>query len=448
MSARRRPVSLRLRVTAAAALGTALVVLLLGGVVWVGIEKQTHAQLDSKLDSVAQVAAANLTSLRVLQGPLPQLPPDYAGTLRAGNLELSTTGAVLPDLSDGWADATVDGTQYRVRTVELVSGIDATISVGAPLEPVQSVVASLHRWTLGIGVGAIVVAAALGWLFAGVAIRPLRRLAEQTRRLGSDPAAPPPRASGAREAEELAAALRNLLEANAAERARTAAALATARDFAAASAHELRTPLTAMRTNLEVATTLDLPAATRNEILTDALRTERRVEATLHALERLAAGELSSGADFVQFELAELLDRAVQDAARTHRGVDIRLDVPGTLTVTGLPAGLRLAVDNAISNAVRHGGAGVVEVAARDGRDEVVVTVTDDGAGIPVGEREEVFGRFRRGSGAAPDGSGLGLTLVRQQAELHGGTAAFEDSPLGGVRLVLRLPRSPGAQAV
>lgn len=442
MSARRRPVSLRLRVTAAAALGTALVVLLLGGVAWVGIERQVNAQLDGKLDSVTQVTAANLTSLRVLQGPLP-LPPEYAGTLRAGELTLSTTDAELPKFAEGWDTATVDGTRYRVRTVEVLSGLGATISVGAPTAPAEAAITSLHRWTIGIGLGAVVVAAALGWLFAGVAIAPLRRLAEQTRRLGLDPTAPPPRVSGAIEAEELAAALRTLLDANAAERARTASALATARDFAAASAHELRTPLTAMRTNLEVATTLDLPAATRAEILSDALRTERRVEATLHALERLAAGELSSEADFVPVDLSELLDRAAHDAVRTHRGVDIRLDAPPTLVITGLPAGLRLAVDNAVSNAVRHGRAGVIEIAAREWQDAVVVTVTDDGAGIPADEREAVFERFRRGAGAAPDGSGLGLALIRQQAELHGGAAWFEDSPLGGVRLVLRLPRTP-----
>ncbi|TQF68353.1 HAMP domain-containing histidine kinase [Rhodococcus spelaei] len=441
MTVRRGPVSLRLRVTAAAALGTALVVLLLGGVAWVGIDRQVTAQLDAKLDSVTQVTAADLTSLRVLEGPLP-LPPDYAGTLRVGELVLSTTAAALPPAPEGWSDATVDGTQYRVRTVEVISGLGATISVGAPIAPARSTISGLHRWTVVIGFAAVLVAAALGWLFAGVAVRPLRRLAEQTRRLGVDPAAPPPRVSGAKEAAELAAALRQLLDANADERARRESALETARDFAAASAHELRTPLTAMRTNLEVAATLDLSPATRQEVLADALRTQRRVEATLRALERLAAGELSSGADFVPVDLAELLDRAAQDAARSYGGVTVRLDVPATLTVTGLPAGLRLAVDNAVSNAIRHGGAHVIEIAARDGRDAVVVTVSDDGTGVPVGDREVLFERFRRGAGAAPDGSGLGLALIRQQAQLHGGAAWFEDSPLGGVRLVLRLPRA------
>jgi two-component system sensor histidine kinase PrrB len=73
-------------------------------------------------------------------------------------------------------------------------------------------------------------------------------------------------------------------------------------------------------------------------------------------------------------------------------------------------------------------------------RDGVVIAVDDNGSGVPESERTTVFERFARGSTASRSGSGLGLALVAQQAEIHGGTAALEDSPLGGARLVLRLP--------
>ena len=66
--------------------------------------------------------------------------------------------------------------------------------------------------------------------------------------------------------------------------------------------------------------------------------------------------------------------------------------------------------------------------------------VDDNGRGLPAEEHRNVLGRFARGSSATPGGSGLGLALVAQQAQLHGGTASLEDSPLGGVRLLLRLP--------
>jgi two-component system sensor histidine kinase PrrB len=70
----------------------------------------------------------------------------------------------------------------------------------------------------------------------------------------------------------------------------------------------------------------------------------------------------------------------------------------------------------------------------------VEIAVDDNGSGLPEDERQVVFERFSRGSTASHSGSGLGLALVAQQAHLHGGTASLHDSPLGGVRLLLRLP--------
>jgi two-component system sensor histidine kinase PrrB len=81
-----------------------------------------------------------------------------------------------------------------------------------------------------------------------------------------------------------------------------------------------------------------------------------------------------------------------------------------------------------------------VQLSAVSSRAGVEIAIDDDGVGLPKEEREVVFDRFSRGSTASHSGSGLGLALVAQQAELHGGTASLEDSPLGGVRLVLRLP--------
>lgn len=70
----------------------------------------------------------------------------------------------------------------------------------------------------------------------------------------------------------------------------------------------------------------------------------------------------------------------------------------------------------------------------------VEIAVDDDGIGVPEAEREEPFERFARGSTTSHTGSGLGLALVAQQAQLHGGTASLETSPPGGARLLLRLP--------
>jgi two-component system, OmpR family, sensor histidine kinase PrrB len=97
-------------------------------------------------------------------------------------------------------------------------------------------------------------------------------------------------------------------------------------------------------------------------------------------------------------------------------------------------------IDNAIANAVKHGGATEIRTNAVSSADGAEITVDDNGTGVPEEERAEVFERFSRGSTASRSGSGLGLALVAQQAELHGGTASLETSALGGARLVLRLP--------
>lgn len=138
-----------------------------------------------------------------------------------------------------------------------------------------------------------------------------------------------------------------------------------------------------MRTNLEVLATLDMPEEQRKEVLGDVVRTEARVEATLGALERLAQGELTTAADQVPVDITELLDRAAHDAMRVYPDLEVALAPSPTCIIIGLPAGLRLAVDNAIANAVKHGGATRVQLSAVSSRDGVEIAVDDNGTGCP-----------------------------------------------------------------
>jgi signal transduction histidine kinase len=104
-------------------------------------------------------------------------------------------------------------------------------------------------------------------------------------------------------------------------------------------------------------------------------------------------------------------------------------------------------VDNLVRNAVTHGGATRVVLAAHRKAGELTIVVDDDGRGLPADEHETVLGRFRRGSTAAPGGSGLGLALVAQQAALHGGSIRLSDGPLGGLRATLTVSTSPQQQS-
>jgi len=115
----------------------------------------------------------------------------------------------------------------------------------------------------------------------------------------------------------------------------------------------------------------------------------------------------------------------------------------GAARVRGDRAALSRALRNLVDNAARHARSAVAVGVAADGA-EAVVTVDDDGPGVPAGERERVFERFTRldeGRARGAGGAGLGLALVRAVAQAHGGTARVLEAPLGGARFELRLPR-------
>jgi two-component system sensor histidine kinase PrrB len=434
-----RTPSLRTRVVLATAIGAAIPVLIVGAVVWVGITNDRKERLDRRLDEAAGFAipfvGRGLTEI-------PRSPNDRDAiiTVRLGDAVESNSDVTLPKLNGDYADAYVHGVRYRVRTVEIPGPGPRSLAVGATYDATLAETNNLHRRVLLICGFAIFASMVFAWLLASFAVRPFKQLAQQTRLIDAGDEAPRVEVHGATEAVEIAEAMRGMLQRIWNEQNRTKEALSSARDFAAVSSHELRTPLTAMRTNLEVLSTLDLPDDQRKEVISDVIRTQSRIETTLSALERLAQGELSTSDDHVPVDITDLLDRAAHDATRVYPDLDVSLVPSPTCIIVGMPAGLRLAVDNAIANAVRHGGATRVQLSAVSSRAGVEIAVDDNGSGLPESERQVVFERFSRGSTASHSGSGLGLALVAQQAHLHGGTASLEDSPLGGARLLLRLP--------
>ncbi|MBY4127843.1 HAMP domain-containing histidine kinase [Rhodococcus fascians] len=427
--------SLRARVAAATALGATLVVAALAVVTSVAISRNNVNQLDERLTTASQVLVPNSSTLEAF---IDQLSGAFAVTIRSGDIVVASTPTRLPALDTGSQTVDVDGQRFRVYTAVSTIVSTISISIGVPAIEAQQVTDEQQQQVLMLGLGAIAVSTGLGWLFGGRAVRPLVTL---TRQVSAQPPTAPATRSGVTEADALAVAIGNMLTRLNEAQDRTNAALDTARDFAAVSAHELRTPLTAMRTDIEVLRTLDLEPAQQQEILGDLERTQGRVETTLTALERLASGELSSEGDRVETDIIDICDVAAQDAQRLHPELDIRVEsAPDCeISMRALPTGLRLAVDNVIGNAVRHGNATSIVITAEQVDTTVRVLIDDNGSGVPVDERELVFGRFERGTRAAKGGSGLGLALVAQQAELHGGRVYFTDSPLGGARLVMEL---------
>ena len=414
-------------------------VLTLGAWVWIGVTNDQYSQLDRRLDSVSTLGDINslLNSAQLTNPDRPTTDGDLVRTARIGGVTVSVpSNVVVPKLANGYANTTINGVQYRVRTF---SAGPASIALAAPLAEAQHRINELHLRVLlicGSVVGGTVL---VGWVISLIMVNPFLLLAQQARAISAQSSPDEVQVRGVREAVEIAEAVEGMLDRIGNEQQRTRAALESARDFAAVASHELRTPLTAMRTNLEVLSTLELAPEQRQEVIGDVIRTQSRIEATLTALERLAQGELTTVDDFVPFDITELLDRSAHDALRTYPGVEVSLVPSPTVLMVGLPTGLRLVIDNAIANAVKHGGASEIRLNVNSSGEGVEIAIDDNGTGVPEDERNAVFERFSRGSTASRSGSGLGLALVAQQAELHGGAASLHASPLGGTRLLVRL---------
>lgn len=210
-------------------------------------------------------------------------------------------------------------------------------------------------------------------------------------------------------------------------------------------AHELRTPLTNIRGWLEGVEdgVVDTDPAWVSSMLEEVLLLQHVID-DLRDLAAADAGELRLHTEPVR--PAVLLDQI----AAAHRpradtaGVRLIVDVTGDPELTADPVRLRQAVGNLVTNAVRHTppGGTVTLCARRDGTD-VVMAVTDTGAGIEPAELPHVFDRFWRAEKSRSrdtGGSGLGLAIVRQLAAAHGGTASVLSEPGTGTTVTLRLP--------
>ncbi|MGB3352041.1 MAG: HAMP domain-containing sensor histidine kinase [Mycobacterium sp.] len=436
-----RSASLRTRVAIAAAAAAAAVVAVFTILTSVVLANNDAAQVDRRLDAIvdASMFPEQLTDQRrgVLQ----------TGRSRSSGQVVYQRGFQLPALAPGTETVIVNNVEYRVRTIPVDQEGGVLMSIGIRADSILLNSARVPAY-IAVGVVTVLIAAGLGWLLAGPAIRPLRKLTEHTKQLGEG-ADEMPAVHGVREAEDLSEAMRAMLSRLAAAQRATTNSLQAAQDFAANAAHELRTPLTAMRADLDTLRIHDLPGEEREEVVADLSRAQRRVEGIITALGQLASGQLAQVEDREVIDVTDMLDRVARENMRVSREVQIDVDVADDLgTVWGWPGGLRLAIDNLVRNAITHGEASHILLTTHRQNETMTFVVDDNGVGLPADEHESVLGRFSRGSNAAPGGSGLGLALVAQQAALHRGRIELSDGPLGGLRATLTITISPELQEV
>jgi two-component system OmpR family sensor kinase len=318
------------------------------------------------------------------------------------------------------------------------------VVVGASLEDQRE---ALDRLAVLLAVGgpvALALAAGVGWLVAGAALRPVERMRSEAAAISAaDVAKRLPVPATGDELARLGETLNEML-------GRLEDALERERRFVGDGSHELRTPLANLKAEIELA----LRRSRTQEQLVDALRsagqeTERlvRLAEDLLVLARTDRGGLP--VDREPVDLADLVTSEAESFAlrASERGIAIRTDVPDGLEARVDPRRMRQALGNLLDNAIRHsaaGGAVDVEARVRDGW--LSLEVRDGGAGFPEGFLPRAFEPFARADPSRSrieGGTGLGLAIVRAVAEAHGGTAGARNLPRGGAAVTVAIPVEP-----
>jgi len=272
-------------------------------------------------------------------------------------------------------------------------------------------------WLVGTALILFVIAA----LFMRNQVRALRRLANAAETFGLGRDEGPIHPEGATEVRQAAHAFNRMRE-------RLRRFLEQRTEMLAGVSHDLRTPLTRLRLALAM---LPQHEGTRQDIA--------EMTADVEEMDRMIGGYLAfargEGSEQVEeTDLVALLEDVAAGARRA--GAQVTAQLPGQLSLKLRPDAMRRAITNLLDNARRH-ARHVVLAARPSDRGYVVVTVDDDGPGIPPDRREAAFRPFESG---ATGGTGLGLTIARDIIRAHGGDIHLDDSPLGGLRARVRLP--------
>jgi two-component system sensor histidine kinase MprB len=401
--------------------------------VWFVAKHELYDQLDSTLGILAQQSGPFGGGGRytVAVHPDGDVTGYFAGhidTKRAKELIARGGGEYF---ANGEVTNTVSG-DVAVREYVVGDNTGALITV-QPLGPTQHALERIRLWILLVGGLGIAIAAALAAAVATAALRPVRRLTA---------------------AAETVAATGNLGERVEVESNDELGRLATRfngmlaaleesvgrqRRLVADASHELRTPLTAARTNVDLVREGKLPEEEVRHALDEASVELDSLTSLVSDLVELARGE-ERKLRLEDVALDDLVSSAVERAkARAPEATFVTSLTPVQVRVD--PVLVERAVGNLLDNAVKYSPPGApIEVSVREGE----VVVTDHGPGIAEDDLPRIFDRFYRAATArAKPGAGLGLAIVREAAEAHGGAATAE-SGADGARFRLTLPAAQG----
>lgn len=405
---------------------------------------QTAATLDAADAAAAAAAGGGLDDLE--NDDLAWQVVDASGDVLAASPALRGAGPVAPPTparrtlaTDGPGE--LDGPLRVVTVATDGPGRAAAVHVVGSLEDVLEAVGVLAAsLAIAVPVASLLLGVVI-WHMVGRALQPVEDIRSEVAAIGGsdlDRRVPVPLAGEDDEIGRLAMTMNGMLD-------RLQRALEVQRRFVADASHELRSPLTRIRTQLEVARPGDDPAALRASLLEDAAELGDLVDDLLFLarVDDPAVPHREEPVDLDEVVLEEVARaRAGAGAGRTQGG-HVTIDASGVsgAVVSGDRAALGRVVRNLLDNALRHASsAAQVRLVEHHGR--VRLVVTDDGPGVPPADRERVFERFTRldeARGRDAGGAGVGLAIVREAVQRHGGTVAITGAD-PGARVVVELP--------
>lgn len=443
--------SVRFRITLAATVAVAVVLVLAGIGLVLAQRRSLTGSLEESLSQEAQAIIADAERGEVPEVLDPAGDDDTVAQVvvgSTGDLVASTpnvegrtrlVAASPPPFSSFTTIRSVleEGDRFLIVTRPVPStSAPLVVSVGAPLDDVADATAALVRSLFLTGPLVVALLAALVWWLVGRTLRPVEAIRAEVSAIGgSDLHRRVPVPPGDDEVARLARTMNDML-------GRVESSAERQQRFVADLSHELRSPLTRIRTELEV----DLahpdgadPAATHRSVLEEV----DGLQALVDDLLLLARIEGAPAGAPVAVTVCDLDDVVLDEVHRVAGG---RVEVLGAelaaVQVRGDVPALARAVRNVIENAVRHAIAGVdVGLTVENGW--AVVTIADDGPGIPADRATEVFERFTRldeARSGGDGGTGLGLAIAREVVERHGGTITLDVAHHLGACVVITLP--------
>jgi signal transduction histidine kinase len=385
-------------------------------------------QLEAGRPPVLEVAGADEQLIQVMTpaGAVVAASPNMVGRPAVVRLAPGQSAQVVTPLDDDEFVAVAEGAQTP-------DGLRIVVAARALVDVLDTATVLTRLLIIGLPVMIVVVALAT-WFAVGRALAPVEEIRLEVDEISAAQLhrrVPVPRADD--EIGRLAATMNRMLE-------RLESARNSQRRFVSDASHELRSPITTIRSHAEVAVAHP-DRVTAVELAEVVLAEQQRMQRLVDDLLLLARAD-----EHVPLarEAVDLDDLAFEVGHRLRSATSKRVDTSGVSAarVQGDVDALRRMMRNVGENAARHASSRV-DIALAERGDEAVLTIDDDGPGIPASERARVLQRFVRLDEARSrdeGGSGLGLSIVDEVVRAHGGSVSIQQSPLGGARIRITLP--------